>query len=130
MSMRATAGLLGSIVAGVCAYASAAAADEVTLRVKTGDFQIKGELVSYDNNKYTIMSSSLGSMSLDASRFDCVTCWSRRTLPYMPRNDPAVTGSFFKVDISPTPDQSALYKAVADTARHHSARKGRLTRRV
>ncbi len=35
-----------------------------------------------------------------------------------------------KVDISPTPDQSALYKAVADTARHHSARKGRLTRRV
>ena len=73
MSMRATAGLLASIVAGVCAYASAAVADEVTLRAKTGDFQIKGELVSYDNNKYTIMSSSLGSMSLDASRFDCVS---------------------------------------------------------
>jgi Diguanylate cyclase, GGDEF domain len=35
-----------------------------------------------------------------------------------------------KVDMSPTPDQSALYKAVADTARRHSARKGRLTRRV
>ncbi len=72
MSNRATAGFLASIVAVVIAFAGTAAADEVTLRAKNGDFQIKGELVSYENNKYTIMSSSLGSMSLDASRFDCI----------------------------------------------------------
>ncbi len=73
MSKRATAGFLTSIVAVTFALAGIAAAAEVTLRAKNGDFQIKGELISYENNKYTIMSSSLGSMSLDASRFDCVS---------------------------------------------------------
>ncbi len=73
MSKRATAGFFASIVAVTFALAGIAAAAEVTLRAKNGDFQIKGELISYENNKYTIMSSSLGSMSLDASRFDCVS---------------------------------------------------------
>lgn len=47
-------------------------AGEITLRMKNGDFQLKGELVAYDNAKYTIMSKSLGSMTLDANRFDCI----------------------------------------------------------
>jgi phosphate transport system substrate-binding protein len=73
MSKKATrAGILVAAVLGSCAYSAAALAGEVTLRAKNGDFQIRGELVSYDNNKYTIMSASLGSMSLDASRFDCI----------------------------------------------------------
>ncbi|MES1179928.1 MAG: hypothetical protein ABUL43_01900, partial [Hyphomicrobium sp.] len=74
MSRTATAaGFLALIVTAVCACGSTTFAAEVTLRAKNGDFQIKGELLSYDNNKYTIMSSSLGSMSLDASRFDCIS---------------------------------------------------------
>ncbi len=73
MSKRATAGFLASIVAATFALAGIAAAAEITLRAKNGDFQIKGELISYDTSKYTIMSSSLGSMSLDASRFDCIS---------------------------------------------------------
>jgi diguanylate cyclase (GGDEF)-like protein len=39
-------------------------------------------------------------------------------------------GPLIKLDISPMPDRSDLYKTVADTARRHSARKGRLTRRM
>ncbi|MBS0237240.1 MAG: substrate-binding domain-containing protein [Proteobacteria bacterium] len=66
------AGIFAAAGIAAIAVAGAALASEVTLRAKNGDFQIKGELVSYDKIKYTIMSASLGSMSLDASRFDCV----------------------------------------------------------
>lgn len=47
-------------------------ASEVTLRVKNGDFQITGELVSFEDAKYTIISRSLGTMTLEATRYDCV----------------------------------------------------------
>ncbi len=51
----------------------------------------------------------------------------RNSLPLLATAAPA---NPIKVDISPTPDRSDLYKAVAETARRHSARKGRLTRRM
>jgi phosphate transport system substrate-binding protein len=51
--------------------ASVVSAAEVTLRMKGGDFAVTGELKGFDNTKYTIQSKSLGTMSLDASRFDC-----------------------------------------------------------
>lgn len=60
-------------VAGICICSITAFAGEVTLRAKNGDFEIKGELTAYDRAKYTIQSTSLGAMSLDASRFDCVS---------------------------------------------------------
>ena len=59
-------------LAGWLSDVAAAQAGEVTLRMKNGDFQIKGDLVAYDKSKYTIMSKSLGSMSLDATRFECL----------------------------------------------------------
>ena len=51
--------------------ASGAAAADVTLRMKGGDFSISGELKAFDNEKYTILSKSFGIMSLDATRFEC-----------------------------------------------------------
>ncbi len=59
-----------AVVAAFSGAASALAA-EVTLRMKGGDFSVSGELQSFDNSKFTIKSNSLGTMSLDASRFDC-----------------------------------------------------------
>lgn len=47
-------------------------AGEVTLRTKGGDFSIVGEIRGFDGAKYTIQSKSLGAMTLDAARFDCV----------------------------------------------------------
>ena len=50
----------------------AARAAEVTLQMKGGDFSVKGEIKSFDGNKYVIESKSFGSMTLDANRFECV----------------------------------------------------------
>lgn len=51
--------------------AAPALAADVTLRMKGGDFSVSGELRAFDGAKYTIVSKSFGSMSLDANRFDC-----------------------------------------------------------
>jgi phosphate transport system substrate-binding protein len=51
---------------------TAADAAEVTLQIKGGDFQVTGELKSFDNTKYVIEVKSLGTMSLDATRVECV----------------------------------------------------------
>lgn len=48
-----------------------AEAGEVTLQMRGGEFSVKGDLKSFDGVKYQIESKSFGSMSLDASRFEC-----------------------------------------------------------
>jgi phosphate transport system substrate-binding protein len=52
---------------------AAADAAEVTLQMKGGDFQVSGELKSFDNTKYVIEVESLGTVSLDARRVECVS---------------------------------------------------------
>lgn len=49
-----------------------AGAAEVRLQMKGGAFEIAGELKGYDGTRYTIESLTFGTMTLDASRFDCV----------------------------------------------------------
>jgi phosphate transport system substrate-binding protein len=61
---------LATLAAAGLTFGPAFAAD-VTLRTKGGDFSIQGEIQSFDGNKYTILSKTLGVMTLDASRFDC-----------------------------------------------------------
>jgi phosphate transport system substrate-binding protein len=51
---------------------TAAEAAEVTLQIKGGDFQVSGELKSFDNTKYVLEVPSLGPVSLDATRVECV----------------------------------------------------------
>jgi phosphate transport system substrate-binding protein len=51
---------------------TAADAAEVTLQIKGGDFQVSGELKSFDNTKYVLEVPSLGPVSLDATRVECV----------------------------------------------------------
>lgn len=58
-------------VAVLVAGSGLAAAAEVTLRMKGGDFSVTGDLKAFDGARYTIVSKSFGSMALDASRFDC-----------------------------------------------------------
>jgi phosphate transport system substrate-binding protein len=61
-----------AVIIAACVPSFALAA-EITLVMKGGDFSVKGELKSFDGSKYTIESKQLGAMSLDASRFDCVS---------------------------------------------------------
>lgn len=72
-SMRTSGLLKGTAIAvlGVIMCTGSAVAAEVTLRMKGGDFSVSGELKAFDGAKYTIISKSFGSMSLDAARFDC-----------------------------------------------------------
>ena len=49
-----------------------ASSAEITLQMRGGDFQVRGELKSFDGANYTISSRALGTMSLDATRFECV----------------------------------------------------------
>jgi phosphate transport system substrate-binding protein len=58
-------------MAGLVLSGTTASAAEVTLRMKGGDFSVTGDLKAFESNKYTIVSKSFGSMSLDAARFDC-----------------------------------------------------------
>lgn len=63
-----------SIVAAAIAVAAMtgiAQAAEITLQMKGGGFTVQGELRSFDGSKYVIESKVLGTMSLDASRFEC-----------------------------------------------------------
>lgn len=45
---------------------------EVTLRMRGGGFQISGELKGFDGTKFVIETRSAGTLTMDASRFDCV----------------------------------------------------------
>ncbi len=47
-------------------------ADDVTLRMKGGAFELNGDLKAFDGKNYIIKSPDLGLVEMDASRFDCI----------------------------------------------------------
>lgn len=53
------------------AVAQPVMAQEVTLRLKTGEFEVSGTFKSYDGTVYVVDSSAWGLLRLDAARFDC-----------------------------------------------------------
>ncbi len=67
MGWRGTAMLLLAWTA----VAGEAAAAEIKLVMKGGSFEVSGELRQFDGTRYVIQSDTFGTMSLDASRFDC-----------------------------------------------------------
>lgn len=72
--MAGGVGIARTIGAGLVAWlavASPAFAAEITLQMKGGGFSVQGELRAFDGAKYVIESKALGSMTLDAARFDC-----------------------------------------------------------
>jgi phosphate transport system substrate-binding protein len=73
-----------------------AVAGEVLLRVKGGGLEVSGELKSFDGTTYVIEAPSVGEMSFDASRFECVgdNCTRRITSSVLPPEplDPASPG--------------------------------------
>lgn len=47
-------------------------AEEITLRMKGGDFEVSGELKSFDLQRYIVETKDFGPLTLDAKRYDCV----------------------------------------------------------
>ena len=56
----------------VAVFGQAALAADVTLRMRGGSFEIKGELKSYNLKSYVVTSPGLGTLTLDASRYECI----------------------------------------------------------
>jgi phosphate transport system substrate-binding protein len=48
-------------------------AGEVTLKMKGGDFEVSGELKSFDLQRYIVETKDFGPLTLDAKRYDCVS---------------------------------------------------------
>ncbi len=46
--------------------------EEVTLKLKSGDFSISGELLDFDGENYVVKSKVLGTMEVGADRFHCL----------------------------------------------------------
>jgi phosphate transport system substrate-binding protein len=63
---------MGLAAVVLCGAGTRALGAEVTLRTKGGEFSVIGELQSFTDGRYTIISKTLGLMTLDAARFDCV----------------------------------------------------------
>ncbi|MEQ1697722.1 MAG: phosphate ABC transporter substrate-binding/OmpA family protein [Hyphomicrobiaceae bacterium] len=96
---RGSAGISAIIVSmSALALSDASSAAEITLQMRGGDFQLRGDLQSYDGARYTIQSRALGTMALDATRFECVG----ENCPKGPIGRPvaAATGSADTVSIS------------------------------
>jgi len=62
------------LVLPMCAagHVGAASGAEIKLQMKGGGFEVSGELKQFDGAHYVIDSTTFGSMTLDATRFDCV----------------------------------------------------------
>ena len=62
-----------SVVVIVCLIAglTTASAAEVTLRMRGGTFEVKGNLLSYNGKAFVVAVPGIGNLTLDASRYDC-----------------------------------------------------------
>ncbi len=84
--------LATTLLMAAIASAAPANADEITLRVKGGGLEVKGELKSFDGVRYVIEAPSFGAMTFDASRVECIgeSC-QKRVQPAQPTEklDPA-----------------------------------------
>ncbi|MGI9384983.1 MAG: hypothetical protein ACR2PO_17660 [Methyloligellaceae bacterium] len=88
--------LSGAMVVGcvsMIAIASAAWAETVTLRLKSGGLSVEGNLVSFDGNAYVIRSDALGTMSLDADKFACVGAACSKAKEWNPYASAAKSGT-------------------------------------
>lgn len=82
---RRVATSAGAIALGLIAGygAPACAGHEVVLRLKGGDFEVVGEVRSFDGQRWVVAARGFGELALEAARFDCVEgdCSSASVVP-------------------------------------------------
>lgn len=96
MNRNTAIGIALAVVALLFAPLGALYAAEVTLRMKGGAFEIKGDLKAFDGNNYIIKSPELGLMEMDSSRYECVGsgCPSSRESGIVPQTSGAAIAPF------------------------------------
>ena len=60
------------VVAGAVTCLASTQAAEVTLRMRGGTFEVKGNLQSHSSKSYILAVPGIGNLTLDASRYDCI----------------------------------------------------------
>ncbi|MFZ4806152.1 MAG: hypothetical protein ACOYLQ_02770 [Hyphomicrobiaceae bacterium] len=48
-------------------------AEDVTLRMRGGDYELRGQLVAHDGKHFVVVIPSVGRVALRADRFDCTS---------------------------------------------------------
>ncbi len=62
------------VVLGVaCATGTAALADEVTMRMRGGEQEFTGKLISFDGKVYVLETALFGELNFDVARFECIS---------------------------------------------------------
>ena len=61
-----------TVVLALFVFAHGAWADDVTLRMKDGDFEIRGSLLAYNGDAYVIRSPELGILEINARHYECL----------------------------------------------------------
>lgn len=125
--------ILAGLALLLLAVVPSLAGQEVVLRLKDGDFEIGGELRSFDGRRYVVSTSGFGDLSLDASRYACVSgaCRSesaeaprpgapRATLEFVGRNDDKPAANIV-VDAAPALGPDLLPSLIRGYARHLGA---------
>jgi len=56
-----------------CATITAAFANDVTMRLRGGEQEFSGKLISFDGTVYVLETQVFGEMNFDVSRFECVS---------------------------------------------------------
>lgn len=69
---RSLAAFCSVVTAALALQATDVAADQVTIRLKAGGFEVTGHLRSFDGTRYVIEDPGLGVLRFDAARFECV----------------------------------------------------------
>ncbi|MGI9421833.1 MAG: phosphate ABC transporter substrate-binding/OmpA family protein [Hyphomicrobiaceae bacterium] len=71
--------LLAATVGWVALTTCSTLSEEISLRLKGGNFELSGQLSEYDGKQYTLISPTLGRMTVEATRFVCVSDSCPRT---------------------------------------------------
>ena len=83
-------------VAGAVACLTPTLAAEVTLRMRGGTFEVKGNLQSHNSKSYILAVPGIGNLTLDASRYECIgpncpTAGANAPIPPLPAGGAPLT---------------------------------------
>lgn len=70
--LRSCGPLLAVALAALLPSYAASAGHEVVLKLRDGDFEVAGELRSFDGARWVVAAQGFGELALEAARFECI----------------------------------------------------------
>jgi len=92
MIRKAAVVIFLAVISALVLVSNASIAAEITLRMKGGGFEIRGELKAFDGANYIIKSPELGLLEINSSRYECVGNGCPTAGGGIPRSSTALSG--------------------------------------